>query len=491
MGIYPIYRTDYDSEETMRMYVLNTAYDIKIPREIVTETTGYETLSFVLPADYNETWEIVNLDGVTVRDYIQNECFIEIDDTVFIVRSTTKDAESNTFTVYAEARWYSLAQQRIPSTLAVQNYLAPSDYVTQILSINMDGWTFGYTYLTYSDNFYMIFDIAENTLSALRKLQKVLNCELIFDTVNLTVSLYSPTQDAEGNFKVRSNDVFSYSRNVSNMTLLTDTTEMYTAVTIYGKNNLTISSINPSGEKFLTDTSWYTNRGLYPRLRFYVAHDDRFTVKSSLMAYIQTVLNKVKVPKYTLEVTALALDTDLKIGNFVYFFDHEQGIHQEVRVVRYEKDVLQPHLSTLTLDNTTLTSTTTQLSNELSISDIQQQIADSGWINPTLNSRFEPYYAGVEVEYRMIGKMVEIRGQVKPTSTIVGSATTYPIFTLVSGFRPVQNVDRIMHGSTVTNWLLRITTDGVVSFSRLVEGGVYVDATTTHWLPFSVMFMVD
>lgn len=117
---------------------------------------------------------------------------------------------------------------------------------------------------------------------------------------------------------------------------------------------------------------------------------------------------------------------------------------------------------------------------------------DSGWIAATLGSDFVQYSTDNYsiVRYRKVGKMVEIRGAVKPSATIAGSSKYYRIFTLPSGYRPATTVCHKCHGGAGGEWLLDVTSDGLVRFSRRSNGSSYVDSSTSTWLPFQLTFLI-
>ena len=117
---------------------------------------------------------------------------------------------------------------------------------------------------------------------------------------------------------------------------------------------------------------------------------------------------------------------------------------------------------------------------------------NSGWITADLTSRFKAYNNNSSNTplYRRIGKTVEIKGIVSPTSTITGSTTAITIFTLPNGFRPSQGVYSICQGTGVNKWLLTIGTSGSVNFSRYGANELN-DASNTVWLPFYVIFTRD
>lgn len=117
---------------------------------------------------------------------------------------------------------------------------------------------------------------------------------------------------------------------------------------------------------------------------------------------------------------------------------------------------------------------------------------DSGWQTATLTDDFKPYNntASNTPQYRRVGKVVQVKGVVSPTSTIDGSTTQHTIFTLSSAYRPSSLIYTLCQGSSYNKWLLIITTTGNVTFSRY-GSNAWTDAGTTVWLTFSVTYLVD
>lgn len=117
-----------------------------------------------------------------------------------------------------------------------------------------------------------------------------------------------------------------------------------------------------------------------------------------------------------------------------------------------------------------------------------------GWIYPTLESNFAMYGTDEnanKTRYRKDGRLVEVRGIVKPTVDIPGSTTIYPIFTLPTGYRPSSPVYVVCQGSGNCTWLLRVNTNGEVGFSRYRNGDATTTAAVGAWLPFQVTFIAN
>ena len=126
------------------------------------------------------------------------------------------------------------------------------------------------------------------------------------------------------------------------------------------------------------------------------------------------------------------------------------------------------------------------------IDDLSSKLIDSGWQTASLTDNFKNYKDDPKYQpkFRKIGKTVEIQGVISPTTTIEGSDTTVPIFTLPEGYRPTQEHYMICQGTTSNKWLLTVTMDGVVAFSRY---GItdFADASSSVWLPFNISYFVD
>lgn len=116
-----------------------------------------------------------------------------------------------------------------------------------------------------------------------------------------------------------------------------------------------------------------------------------------------------------------------------------------------------------------------------------------GWVYPTIGSEFEVYASdGVSSTpaCRKDGRVVEVRGIVKPTVDIAGGTDMHTIITVPVGYRPNSPVYTICQGSGNCTWLLRVNTSGTVDFSRYRNGDTTTTASVGAWLPFQVTYLV-
>lgn len=107
-----------------------------------------------------------------------------------------------------------------------------------------------------------------------------------------------------------------------------------------------------------------------------------------------------------------------------------------------------------------------------------------------LTSDFKIYDGADPIQYRKVGNVVEVCGQLAPVSTLPGSSTAVIMFTLPEGYRPNKTRYFVCQGSGTNKWVLTVYTSGNVGFSRygVTES---IECTPDRWLPFNVMFMAD
>lgn len=127
-----------------------------------------------------------------------------------------------------------------------------------------------------------------------------------------------------------------------------------------------------------------------------------------------------------------------------------------------------------------------------SIKSLWTKTEDTGWQTATLTDDFKPYSNDNSnmPRYRKIGKIVHVWGIVSPSLTIQGGIEMHTIFNLPNGYIPSSTGSFLCQGSGLRRWLLTISANGDVNFSRYGTDA-YVDADDGVWLPFTVTFFVD
>lgn len=107
-----------------------------------------------------------------------------------------------------------------------------------------------------------------------------------------------------------------------------------------------------------------------------------------------------------------------------------------------------------------------------------------------LLSGFKLYDEAEPVQYRKVGNVVEVCGQLAPVSALPGSTSVEVMFILPEGYRPNKTRYFVCQGSDTNKWLLTIYANGYAGFSRYGTTEM-IECTPDTWLPFNVMFTTD
>ena len=107
-----------------------------------------------------------------------------------------------------------------------------------------------------------------------------------------------------------------------------------------------------------------------------------------------------------------------------------------------------------------------------------------------LLSGFKLYDEAEPVQYRKVGNVVEVCGQLAPVSALPGSTSVEVMFILPEGYRPNKTRYFVCQGSDTNKWLLTIYANGYAGFSRYGTTEM-IECTPDKWLPFNVMFTTD
>lgn len=117
---------------------------------------------------------------------------------------------------------------------------------------------------------------------------------------------------------------------------------------------------------------------------------------------------------------------------------------------------------------------------------------DSDWQEVTLSSDFIHYSDEQKLEYRKIGKTVEISGAVKSVNTLIMEDLTnnYNIGFVPIELAPKREKQFICHGSGLALWLLRIDESGNLNLSRYRDEKGLHDITTSLWLATEASYFI-
>lgn len=252
--------------------------------------------------------------------------------------------------VYAEARWMDLGKRVRTGNFSVLAKTVQQG-IDQILTGT--GWTG--TGPALDPALYSIEDIDPTVLSLVRRWAAITGYEIIFDTVARTIDLVDAVgQDRQIGFRWGHNLL-----NIERRYRPPTATRLYP----YGANNLSIDSVNPSGELFVEDFSWYTAQGLtltqaralfrkdqtWVDQRYLLAVNLYDAAIRRLAALAQPILSYELAVIDLAELTGTDVD-DIDIGDTVRVRDRDLDIDVPTRVVRIVRHPNRPQDNEIELD---------------------------------------------------------------------------------------------------------------------------------------------
>jgi phage minor structural protein len=252
--------------------------------------------------------------------------------------------------VYAEAAWMDLGKRVRPDVFTVLAQTVEQG-LTSILAGS--GWTVGTT--PPIGTLFSMEDIDATVLQLVRRWAQISGFEILWDTVNRTVSFVTALgQDRGIGFRWGYN-LLSVERRLR--------PPIATRLYAYGANALDIVSVNPLGEEFVEDYSFYTAQGLTLAQARDLYRKDQIFVDTAFISAVNlydAALRRIAqlaqpLIAYELKVAELSRLTsspadDVAIGDIVRVRDRDFNLDLTTRVVRLVRDELEPQRNEVELD---------------------------------------------------------------------------------------------------------------------------------------------
>lgn len=194
---------------------------------------------------------------------VQNRRLIFVDDIGYFMITNIEDGfdgHTHYKDVKAQSVDIEIAQKMVPyiedgtyrfSTDATETNKGILETIVETLPL----WTIGYVDETVSEKWRTFegVDTSLNCLSFLLKnVQDAYECIIIFDCVNRTINVY-----AQDNYVRQTNIHITKDDLVNSLDVTENADDLYTAVSVVGDENVTISAINPLGTNVIYDFSYY------------------------------------------------------------------------------------------------------------------------------------------------------------------------------------------------------------------------------------------
>ena len=232
---------------------------------------------------------------------------------------------------------------------------------------------------------------------------------------------------------------------------------------------------------------------------------DDVTVASNLLNKGRARLNELVNPYTTIELSAAdlsAMDKDIEAfnyGDYVRVVSAPHNLNAAYLLSKQTIDLLHGENNRITLGYTYQTLTDKTITGSALNKMLNAQISDlsaisniingsGGWINLTVDPAFTTVQA---VQYRETNNQIYVMGAVSAVTAFMSSED---LVTIASGipaeYRPSYNIEFVISAGGLTTWICTITTGGLVTISRYINGGAYGEIDPSLVLNFSISYSI-
>lgn len=272
------------------------------------------------------------------RAFLHNQIEVHICNQAYIIKTVTDKKESSGTKithVYAENTFYNLARAS-----KLQDTIFDKAKLKSVLAFALQNtdWTIGNIEVTSVKSFE---STAKNPLELLQLAADIYNGELVFHSIERRVDIVEKTGSDRGM-------VFHFRKNMKSMERSISTTSLITRLYATGKDGITFSNIN-NGLLYVDNFS-YTDEILVGSLDC-----SNFMEVSDMLSFAKMRLADYCKPNYAYNLAVTYLERGCEIyglGDIVKVIDEELELNIQTRIVRIEKDILEPWNTKIELSTT-------------------------------------------------------------------------------------------------------------------------------------------
>lgn len=333
--------------------IYNLKYNMKLGK--------VDELTFTIPTQIEKDHELIDnplIEKIKHR-YLFKLVYNRVT-TYFIFNERNREYGDNESISY---RAYGLGYQLADKS--IRDYEAESKTLSEIMYdvLSETNWKIGYID-GYFDVKYRSHEITSSTvLQAVYDLAEKFNAIIIWDTKNLKINLYNPS-----NIGMDKGLRLKEGKYLESFSLTDNSDEVITRLKVYGQDGLTIRNLTPTGSNYLEDFSWYMHpferdsTGKVVKSSDYmsdslaIALEDYNKLLASLQGQFNTLLTQLlskqdEVQKANQRLSILLTDL-IKIQDELDVFNSSQsGNHTDILNRKSAKEaeisVLESQISTL------------------------------------------------------------------------------------------------------------------------------------------------
>lgn len=277
-----------------------------------------------------------------VIGYIKNEAYIETKEDRFVVKEVNKSTD-RMVQVVAQLDLEALEGKAFRSFKTTEKTMEEA----LRLAFVGTGWTIAGCTITKKRTISMT---NVSALDILKQAIKTYRAEIKINSKEQTISIYDKIGEDKGVY-------FTSQLNLKRLTVQTNTYDFYTEIEPYGKDGLSIASVN-NGKTYVENHQYSAKK---KRL---IWKDERYTVPESLKEDAEAKLTDLSRPysSYSADVIDLSRNSSGKYGMLAYqigdtitLVDGITDTREKQRIVRIRRYPEEPARDTCTLANKTLT----------------------------------------------------------------------------------------------------------------------------------------
>ena len=286
---------------------------------------------------------------IEFNDYIQPECYVEFNNTFYISKTINKSMYKGrkTFKVRLEHGMTEL------NDFGIGPFTWTGKTCAEMAALALAGttWSVG-TVSGLSGTKTVKSDKRITVLAALNLIVNAFYGELDFHALHLSDGSFQRTVDIKNEIGSQTKVQIRYDKNSDIMERREDTTKLCTRLYIFGKDNLTISSVN-AGLAYLDSA----NIGNYPHPKETAIYTN-IDVVATLLAYAQIYLGAYDDPLYTYNINTMDKSIfptwsseAIDLGDSLRVYNSDLGINVDVRVKQVIHDLVNPDKIRMELAN--------------------------------------------------------------------------------------------------------------------------------------------
>lgn len=416
---------------------------------------------------------------IEFNDYIQPECYVEFNNVFYISKIINKSMYKGrkTFKVRLEHGMTEL------NDFGIGPFTWTGKTCAEMAALALAGttWSVG-TVSGFTGTKTIKSDKRITVLAALNLIVNAFYGELDFHALHLSDGSFQRTVDIKNEIGSQTKVQIRYDKNSDIMERREDTTKLCTRLYIYGKDNLTISSVN-GGLAYLDSV----NISKYPHPKETTIYTN-IDVVATLLTYAQIYLGAYDDPLYTYNINSMDKSIfptwsseEIDLGDSLRVYNSDLGINVDVRVKQVIHDLVNPDKIKMELAN--FIDRITDL-----LSDLDKAVKENTYENAPntfIPSPPADYEEPIPISgiYTISSNLTNWAGTLLAERALARDGNGYLHAVWQSG--PAANSENVFYGKSVDNgktWAIQQITAADSDYADFSNSSIAIDSSNNVYI---------